>query len=213
MTLEGREVVASNVIACAASERDPAIISVFLYPRPNVTNIRFFETVSADMERDDLEAYHEVTLPLMDVFNGYLLRYEIVPEQEKWVIVTFEEDGMVHVSNPIRLRQDITPTEYLPQNVSVDDTSNMPIFSWIDGAFEDSVIYFQVISDESNNLLSGTYTVQQRFQYYNLDNVVLNITREEPPELKTDELYRFSLLAVSEDNWVNLFAEVDFELD
>lgn len=213
MTLEGRQVVASNVIACAASERDPAIVSVFLYPRPNVKNIRFFETVSTDVERNDLEAYREVTHPLMDVFNGYLLKYEIVPEREKWVIVTFEEDGIVSTSNPIRLKQSTTPTEYLPQNVSVDDTSNMPIFSWVDGAFENSIIYFQVISDENSNLFSGTYTVQQRFQYYNLDNVVLNITREEPPELKTDELYRFSLLAVSEDNWVNLFAEVDFELD
>ncbi len=212
MALEGRQMVAGNVIACAASEEGSTIVSVFLYPRPNVENIRYFETVSTDVERDDLKAYREVVLPLMDVFNGYLLKYEIVPEEEKWVIVTFEEDGIVHISNPIRLKQKTQPTEYLPQNVSIDSASNMPVFSWMDGALDDSVIYFQVVSNE-NNLLSGTYTQEPRFQYYNLDNVVLNITREEPPELKTDEGYRFSLLAVSDDNWVNLFAEVDFELE
>ncbi|MEO0573683.1 MAG: hypothetical protein AAF039_18430 [Bacteroidota bacterium] len=211
--LESREIERGNVIACAASNENPEVVSVFLYPRPGVGNIRYFETASAEVNANDFNNYSEVLLPLLDVFNGYLLKYEVDPEVEKWVVVTFEEDGKVHLSNPIRLKHISKPTEYLPENVSVDNTSSMPNFSWIDGRFDDSVIYFHVVSDESDALLSGTYTVERMFQYYKLDNVVLNITREQPPELETDQPYGFSLLAVSEDNWVNLFAEVDFELE
>jgi len=40
-----------------------------------------------------------------------------------------------------------------------------------------------VITDETNELLSGTYTFETQFQYYLLDNVVLNITEETPQTL------------------------------
>ena len=210
--LEGRETVLSNVIACAASNEDPSVVSVFLYPRENVSDINFYETESADVDQNDFSNYTKGSAGLIDVFNGYLLKYEISPAQEKWVIVSFEEGGKVHLSNPIRLKQNVKPTEYLPQNVTVDDMGTMPIFSWLDGTFDDSVIYFQVVSDVNDDLLSGTYTLDPMFQYYELGNVVLNITREIPPSLEIGGTYNFSLLSVSEDNWVNLFAEVNFTL-
>ena len=81
----------------------------------------------------------------------------------------------------------------------------MPKFSWINNQFGDNAIYFQVVSDAQNNLLSGTYTVENEFQYYNTSNVVLNITTEEPPLLSIGALYNFTLMDVSTDNWVNLF--------
>jgi hypothetical protein len=70
-----------------------------------------------------------------------------------------------------------------------------------------------VVSDAQNNLLSGTYTYEKRYRYYELDNVVLNITKGVPPALKNNALYNFTLLAVSEDNWVNLFSEIEFNLN
>ncbi|TMU55818.1 hypothetical protein FGG15_15205 [Flagellimonas algicola] len=211
--LTDKEMVLGNVIACAASNEDPSVVSVFLYPRAGASNINFYETEHMEVDENNFSSYSKGAAELMDVFNGYLLKYEIVPDQEKWVIVTFEEDGKVHLSNPIRLKQRTKPTEYLPQNVTVDNSGVMPIFSWEDGAFDDTVIYFQVVSDENNTLLSGTYTMDQIFQYYELDNVVLNITVTEPPSLMLGNNYNFSLLAVSEDNWVNLFAEVNFTLE
>ncbi|MCL6267634.1 hypothetical protein [Flagellimonas myxillae] len=208
-----KEMVLGNVIACAASNEDPSVVSVFLYPREGVSNINFYETENLEVDENNFSSYTKGAAELIDVFNGYLLKYEIVPELEKWVIVTFEENGKVHLSNPIRLKHTTNPTEYLPQIVTVDNSSDMPVFSWEDGTFEDTVIYFQVVSNENDNLLSGTYTVDQMFQYYNLDNVVLNITVAEPPSLTLGNNYNFSLLAVSEDNWVNLFAEVNFTLE
>ncbi|PRX56414.1 hypothetical protein [Flagellimonas meridianipacifica] len=212
--LEGREVVLDNVIACAASNRNPELVSVFLYPRPGVSNIRYFETSTAEVDKNDFAQYTSKELPLFDVFNGHLLRYEIEPEEEKWVIVSFEEEGDVHVSNPIRLKQLSKPTEYLSENVMTDlSMGTMPQFTWEDGRFTDSRIYFHVVTNAFNDFLSGTYTFERRFQYYKLDNVVLNITEETPPILTPGTPYGFTLLAVSEDNWVNLFSEIPFELE
>lgn len=208
-----REVVLDNVIACAASNEDPAVVSVFLYPREGATNISFYQA-DASVDKNDFTNYTRGNAELLDVFNGFLLKYEISPEQEQWVIVSFEEEGQLHLSNPIRLKQLTKPTEYLDQNVQVDTSSMMPIFSWEDGTFDDSIIYFHVVSDTANNLFSGTYTFDRTFQYYNLDNVVLNITEVvPPPELQDNTDYNFTLLAVSEDNWVNLFAERPFTIE
>ena len=211
--VKGREVVRDNVISCAASNENDGLVSIYVYPRPGVSNLRYFETETAEANKNDFSAYMEYTPPLLAVFNGYLKRFELEALQEKWVIVTFDELGKTHLSNPIRLKQRTKPTEYLPQNVSVNNASNMPSFSWDDGRYDDTKIYFQVVSDAQDNLLSGTYTFEKMFQYYQLDNVVLNITKIAPPTLKNDAPYNFTLLAVSEDNWVNLFSEISFNLN
>jgi hypothetical protein len=90
-------------------------------------------------------------------------------------------------------------------------TREMPVFMWDDGAIKENKIYFEVISNTKDELLSGTYTFQKRFQYYKLDNVVLNITQGIPPQLNPIHSYNFTLMGVSEDNWVNLFIEKSFE--
>lgn len=210
--LVNREFVIDNVIACAGSNEDPSVTSVFVYPREGVTNVRYYETESFEDDKNDYSKYALGEADAIDVFNGFLIKYEISPEQEKWVIVSFEEEGMVHISNPIRLKQFTKPTEYLPENITVASNSTMPIFTWQDGTFEDTIIYFHVVSNTDDDLLSGTYTFDKTFQYYNLDNVVLNITEEEPPSLETDEDYNFTLLSVSEDNWVNQFSEISFKV-
>ncbi|MEO1013423.1 MAG: hypothetical protein AAFX53_19170 [Bacteroidota bacterium] len=210
---EDLEVVRGNVIACAASDVMGQSTLVFLYPRPGATNIRYFETASLDADKDDFSQYNEFLINTEDVFNGYLKRIETSVEEGKWVIVSFEEEGMMHLCNPIRIKKDSKPTEYLPENVSIQDLDTLsPTFTWSDGSYDDTIIYFQVVNDARNDLLSGTYTSERMFQYYNTENVILNVTRDEPPELTKDDFYGFTLMGVSEDNWVNLFAEIPFRL-
>ena len=213
--LVGKEVVLGNVIACAASNEDPSVVSIFLYPREGVTNINFYETSTVAVDNMDFSNYQLGDASLVDVFNGYLLKYEVAPTLEKWVIVSFEEDGAIQLSNPIRLKHLSRATEYLPQNIAIDLAEpTMPIFTWQDGTFDDTAIYFHVISDANDELFSGTYTFERLFQYYNLENVVLNITEvQPPPTLLQGQDYNFTLLAVSEDNWVNLFATRTFNLN
>lgn len=209
------EFVLGNVIACAATHQEKESINVFFYPRDGVTDIQYFETENALVDNTDFSNYLLVNSPLLPVFNGYLNKFE-VPwyPTEKWAIVTFRENNQVHISNPIRLKQQTKPTEYLSGNLAIDASSNMPKFSWMDGSYDDSIIYFQVMSDDAtNNLLSGTYTTERQFQYYKLDNVVLNITMGTPPVLSQNISYRLTLMAVSEDNWVNLIAERAFGVE
>ncbi len=212
--IKNSDVVLDNVIACAAKIEKEASISVFLYLRAGATDIRYFETENATVDKNNFKNYIELKPKLLPVFNGYLNKFEVDSQlTEKWVIVSFREDNKIHLSNPIRLKQLTKPTEYLPEKVSINSTNKMPKFSWQDGFYEDTKIYFQVISDANNNLLSGTYTFEKQFQYYKLDNVVLNITTATPPELQKNTTYHFTLMSVSEDNWVNLFAEKSFTID
>ena len=209
--LAGEELVRGNVIACAASNENDDLVSVFLYPRDGASDLRYYETLNAQADATDFKEYYPLEAPLLDVFNGYLKKFEIATSEEKWVIVSFKEDGKTHLSNPIRLKQNTKPTEYLPQNITIDAAdATMPKFRWNDGAFEDTKIYFQVVSDANNDLISGTYTFEKEFQFYDLENVVLNITKGMPTALKQGEPHEFTLLAVSEDNWVNLFGAVKF---
>jgi len=213
-SIVNKEIVLDNVIACAAKNENNHLISVFLYPREGATNIQYYETATSDVDKNDFANYIQTDAPLLDVFNGYLLKFEVAVSVEKWVIVSFDEADKTHLSNPIRLKQLTKPTEYLPQHVSIDKTdASMPNFSWQNGTYSDTRIYFQVVSDAQNNLLSGTYTFEEMFQYYQLNNVVLNITQDIPPILVKGAPYTFTLMAVSEDNWVNQFSEIAFSLD
>ena len=212
-SLASKEVVVDNVIACAALNNNDNKISVFFYPRQGVTNIQYFETENADVDKNDLENYSVVIKPLQNVFNGYLQKFEVTASEEKWAIVAFDEDGKTHLSNPIRLKQFAKPTEYLPQNISVDNPTSTPVFTWEDGQYDDTKIYFQVISDAQNNLISGTYTFEKTFQFYNLENVVLNITKGTPSDLQRNADYGITLMAVSEDNWVNMIAVKQFTIN
>jgi len=212
--VEDNEIVLDNVIACAASNQNDGRTSVFLYPREGGTNIRYFETRSPDSDKNDFSEYDEFDVSPQNIFNGYLKKIETRVDEGKWVIVSFEEDEKTHLCNPIRIKKDSKPTEYLPDSVSVASIdTTMPIFTWSDGTHDDTIIYFQVVSVTQKDLLSGTYTNERTFQYYDTSNVVLNVTRDTPPELDLNVTYDFTLMGVSEDNWVNLFAELPFTLE
>jgi len=211
--IDDQEIVRDNVIACAASNQNDGRTTVFLYPREGASNIRYFESRTPETDKNDFSEYEEFVVSPQDVFNGYLKKIETRVGEGIWVIVSFEEEEKMHLSNPIRIKKDSKPTEYLLDSVMVTDVdTTMPNFSWSDGNYDDSVIYFQVVSDDGNDLLSGTYTENRTFQYYNTTNVVLNVTRETPPELEFEKNYNFTLMGVSEDNWVNLFVELPFVL-
>ena len=197
--------IADEVIACAASDEfDTSISYIFYYPIVGATEVQYFETASTAVNEKDFSLYTRKNLPKEEVFNGHLERYVRKDVNEVWSIVTFKTKGKLHKSNPIRLKHQTKSTEWTNQ-VAIDFSQNIsPKFSWQDGAYKENAIYFQVITDINNDLLSGTYTYDKWFQYYLLDNVVLNVTTEKPPALKVGFEYNFTLMGVSLDNWVNL---------
>lgn len=199
------------VIACAASELNTNNILTFFYPEAGASNIRFYETENAQVDKLDFSKYNQVFLESEPFFNGYLGKFTQSGSVEKWIIITFELDNEIKVSNPIRSKQRSKRT-FWTDAVTIDQRDpTMPNFSWENNPFDDNAIYFQVVSDFENNLLSGTYTLENQFQYYKLNNVVLNITTQTPPALISGNTYNFTLMDVSEDNWVNWVVQKSFK--
>lgn len=197
--------IMDEVIACAASDEFNTDKSfIFYYPIIGASEVQYFETDHVNVDQNDFSNYRKKELTKEGVFNGYLERFVRTDVKEVWSIVTYKTEGKLHVSNPIRLKHQTKPTEWSTQ-VSIDFTQNTsPKFSWNDGVINENAIYFQVVTNANNDLLSGTYTYNKWFQYYVLDNVVLNVTRETPPVLEIGNEYNFIMMGVSLDNWVNL---------
>ncbi|RMG23747.1 MAG: hypothetical protein D6730_13925 [Bacteroidetes bacterium] len=210
-----------QLIACAAGGQaqflaDTAFpVSVFFLPVEGATDFRYFEA-AADAPRDELSRYQEQSLPLEPLFNGYLMRF-LHPGagEERWGRVTYIAGDSVHICNAIRLKLPQKPSEFAPELVSISfPAPTQPRFEWQDGRIKENEIYFQVVSDQAGNLISGTYTYEPYFQFYDLSNVVLNIRDvQPPPTLSPNTPYVFTLMGVSIDNWVNLIAEKSFRTD
>ena len=207
-----------QLIACAGGgepdsiERPDAPISIYYYPTEGAHNFRYFETTSIDQNPDNLDNFREKALEDAPFFNGYLRRFRSVSiEEEKWARVSFETHDSLHVSNAIRLKYPVLPTHYDSSLVIVDADGVNPTFSWHEHDNPLDVIFFQVVSDRNGNLISGTYTFEKQFTFYQLDNVVLNIRDVSPaPMLELGAPYTFTLMTVSSDNWVNLIGERNF---
>ena len=191
------------VIACAASDKDSGDILTFYYPEKGASDIRYYETSGNQVDANAFSNYTRVSLNNAPFFNGYLGKFTQRDSKEKWIIITFELDGEIKISNPIRSKQISKPTVWNNEVAINQSQSRMPDFMWQDNPVGDNAIYFQVLSDDNDNLLSGTYTYENRFQYYDTSNVVLNVTTESPPVLIKNENYNFTLMDVSLDNWVN----------
>ncbi len=208
--LKSRVFETGAVITCAASAENANDVLVFYYAEIGASNIRLYESLDMEINPNEFLNYTIVEVEPTPFFNGYLGKFTRDIASEKWIIVTYELNNDVKVSNPIRTKQFTKPSIW-SDAVNIDYTAAlMPRFNWTNNAFGGNAIYFQVISDTEDNLLSGTYTFENEFQYYNTSNVVLNITTETPPNLLVGNLYKFTLMDVSEDNWVNTIIQKTF---
>ncbi len=206
----GNTIETGAVIACAASDANTGEVLTFYYPEEGASNIRFYETKNIEVDHEDYTNYNQIVISSSPFFNGHLGKFTQESSNEKWVIITFELDGEIKISNPIRIKHLTKPTVWTEDVTINQSISGMPIFSWEFDAVGDNAIYFQVISDNEDNLLSGTYTYESSFQYYNTNNVVLNVTTQTPPDLVIGNDYNFTLMDVSLDNWVNLVVTKSF---
>lgn len=211
--LSSKVVEHGAVIACAGSDLNSDNILVFYYPENGASNIKLYQLNDVAIDNNNYAEYSRLEINRLPVFNGYLEKVNVTSKNEKWIIVTFELNNEIKVSNPIRTKQIVKSTVWT-EDINIDQQQiGMPVFSWIDNQYQDNAIYFQVVSSIDNDLLSGTYTYENQFQYYNTSNVVLNITLETPPILTVGKFYNFTLMDVSEDNWINSVIQKNFEVE
>ncbi len=211
------DLVRDEVIGCAGGRFEGLLGSpseptdVIYYPIEGSSDIRYFEA-PGDIEPNDYTAYVRKELEVDPLFNGYLEKFNNpIFDGERWGIVTFRTPGRLHMSNPIRLKINTKPTEVNADLLTISDNGVEPTFSWEDGLIPENAIYFHVVSDLDNNLISGTYTFDREFTFYDLDNVVLNITDPATnPSLEPNQEYNFTMMGVSLDNWVNLLIQRRF---
>ncbi|MDX6746519.1 hypothetical protein SHK09_06930 [Polaribacter sp. PL03] len=210
---ETLNVTESSVVACAANaEANTSLTYIFYYPEEGASDIRYYELSDNTLDETIFVNYRRQSLESEAVFGGKLARFSRSGDTESWCLVTYKKDGILRVSEPIKLNNISKPTTYSDEVTINYKTTLEPNFTWQDSATKESVIYFEVITDEEEDFISGTYTEETFFQYYDESNVLETpkINTTAPVNLVEDEIYNFTMMGVSEDNWVNIIIEEQF---
>lgn len=138
--------------------------------------------------------------------------FEVLPRSAEGgnFIVAHRRGSRLFISNVIELKPD-QPTVDGSGDLVVDLSAPAnPDFSWGPDP-GDNAIFFELLTDASGNVVSGTYTTEPSFRYYDLSNVVLNVSPGVPPAaLPTDNAYRMTVMGVGGNNWVNFMLDVEF---
>lgn len=209
----------NELVACAAGGQENFLentdfpLSIFFYPELGATDFKYYETENISDDPGDLNLYIEKDASHEPLLNGFLRKFALpLPEKDVWARVSFMANDTLWFCKPIRLKYNSKPSQFAPELCQINlDAPQEPIFTWEDGIADDNIIYFQIISTENDDALSGTYTTDLFFQYYHLHNVVFNVTRSgQAMPLQIGETYRFTLMGVSADNWVNLIMQKTF---
>ena len=206
---ETKTIEVATAFAASASEN---LSYIYYYPLLGTSDMRYYETESASVDENDFSNYRRKNLSDEPVFGGKLRRFSRTNSEGSWSIVTFVIGDILYKSNPIKIKIDEKPTEWFTdENVNIDTKERLkPTFTWVDGSNTENESYFQVFTDNSGDFLSGTFTANKTFQYYNVSNTTSNINTETPPELIFDAEYKLTVMGLSSDNWVNLMIEQSF---
>lgn len=212
--LFSEDIEKEGVIACAANANgNPSSTNIFYYPVEDATDIRYYEADSLNItDENNFSNYRKRLLTSTAVFGGKLARFSRSGSDETWSIVTYVLEGKLHISSPIRHKNETSETVYTDVVTIANKSTLMPTFTWSDFGILDNNIYFQVLSDEEDNFISGIYTNEKTFTYYDVSNTDQNliINTETPDDLVLGTTYNFTLMGVSSDNWVNLIIEDEF---
>ncbi|WP_422107233.1 hypothetical protein [Winogradskyella sp.] len=212
--IEGKAFEPGAVIACSGNDMvNSNNVEIYFFPESTSDNFKLFQTNSSNLDPNNYANYEALEIADTPFFNGFLRKFVGFFDTERWVIVSYELDNEIKLSNPIRIKQLTQPTLFSDAIMINQEQSLMPMFSWTINSEADNAIFFQVVSTTDDDLISGTYTFENQFQYYNTSNVVLNITDGIPPNLISGETYKFTVMDVSEDNWVNQLFMTQFTVE
>ncbi len=211
----------NELVACAAGGQQGflddanAPLSMFFYPKLYSTNFKYYETLRADINQDDLSLYVEKEAAFEPLFNGFMARFPLSePSSDRWARVSFVSNDTLWYCKPVRFKMQSKPTLFAPDQLEINIEGGItPIITWQDQD-DANIIYFQILVDERGDAISATYTEDKIFKYYDTSNVVFNVTRPGPVlPLQADKNYSVVLMGISSDNWVNLIMQKTFRTE
>jgi hypothetical protein len=199
------------VFAFAANAAsNTSLTYIFYYPETGASDIRYYELTVASLDKDNFINYRRESLGSEMIFGDKLGRFSRSGSSENWCLVTYKINGALRISAPIKLNNTSKSTVYSNDVLINYKTTLEPNFTWEDSTTNESVNYFQILTDEAEDFISGTSTEDTFFQYYDETNVTLNINDTTPSELVADEIYNFTTFGIGADNWVNMMIEEQF---
>ena len=209
--LEGKNFITDAVIACAANDIDNTdLLNVYFYPETGATNFKFYETNIFNVDPNNFENYVLLDIEDEPFLDGTLRQFKRSFNREQWIIVTYELNDRINISTPIRTKNVLQPTLWTDEVMINQDQTGMPSFDWTAESEDNNAIFFEIVTTVNDTVLSATYTNDSEFQYYNLNNVVLNITEGTPEGLEPGEIFNITIMDVSIDNWVNTVYKREF---
>ena len=177
---------------------------IYFEPIGAAFDYRYYETEDSTVSPSDFSNYKRRSLTDIPQFDGAFRRFSRSSAAEVWCLVTYISEGKLYISAPIRTKNQTRQTEW-KTTVAIDYTTTLkPVFTWLDASYAESETYFQVFTKKDATLLSGTFTIENTFQYYNESNIIGKIHTGTPEELVLDEDYKFFLYGLSSDNWINI---------
>ncbi|WP_341221002.1 hypothetical protein [Polaribacter atrinae] len=175
--------------------------------------MRYYETDNTLVDENDFSNYRRKMLTDEAVYGGELRRYSRTDDAESWCIITYVIDETLHISNPVKIKNQTRPTEWLTDLEITFPETLLPNFTWTDGTYLENVEYLEIITDSDSNFLSGTFTEDKMFQYYDISNVTSEINTEAPEALILNEDYKITVMGLSDDHWVNLMIQETFTVE
>lgn len=204
------------LIACAAGNLTEFMgntsnpIAVFYYNVDGAATAELY-IKSGDGAKEDYSQYSKVNEPSESLFNGRMGKFSLPASYDgEWVIVTYTAGNTYHISDPIIIRAASNPTADISSHIIQTGDSLLPHFDWTSETTAGNVIYFSLISNSQDDFVSGTYTTDKTWQFYDLSNVVLNVTPTSNPILSASENYSYTHMGVDEDNWVRSMGSLTF---
>lgn len=205
--------VESDVVSCAST-----------YFVPTATNdsdraIVYYRTIEgqqdvrlwySDTSDSDFEKFKPLITTETNLLSGFMGSFEI-SKTIGTIILTLTVGDELHYCEPIHLNS-TTQSTAINSSISVSQPiSTTPTFKWEESLIDPSSIYFQLITIKGEpKAISATYTYETNFTFYDLSNVVFNVTDSLNPTLQSGLEHEIILMSVSDDNWVTEIGRLEF---
>jgi hypothetical protein len=156
---ENLNVEENAVFACAANApSNTSLTYIFYYPEAGASDIRYYELTDASLDKDNFMNYSRESLGSEMTFGNKLGRFSRSGSSENWCLVTYKINEVLRISNPIKLNNTSKSTVYSNDVIINYKTTLEPNFTWEDSTTNESINYFQILTDEAQDFISGTYT-------------------------------------------------------